>query len=114
MAIADKGSLPIVYDCSTRSASSAAGTCGWVELVTLFQQAITFAIYLASVVVFFVLLRTGFKMITSGSADELSEAKKSLGKVLAGYFFMLVGWLLVKYILTTLGVNENYQLLAPL
>ena len=86
--------------------------CNWVDLVNLFQSVILFGIYLASVVVVIVLVKTGFTMMTSGSSDELSKAKKSLTKILIGYFFMLAGWLLVKKILTMLGVSEDYQMLA--
>lgn len=86
--------------------------CSWVDLINLFQSVILFGIYLASVVVVIVLIKTGFTMMTTGSSDELAKAKKSLTKVLIGYFFMLVGWLLVKKILTTLGVSDHYQTLA--
>ena len=103
---------------STASSSSVTGTtgnligCNWTDLVNLFQSVILFGIYLASVVVVIVLIKTGFTMMTTGSSDELAKAKKSLTKVLIGYFFMLVGWLLVKKILTVLGVSNDYQMLA--
>lgn len=87
--------------------------CTWQDVVRLFQAVILFGIYLASVVVIIVLIKTGFTMMTTGSSDELSKAKKSLTKVLLGYFFMLVAWLLVKYILKQFGVSEDYQILAP-
>lgn len=106
-----QGALPILEACSSRG-NGVEAECGWLEFVSLFQQVIQFGIYLASVVVVLVLIKTGFKMMTSGSPDEISEAKKSLAKVLWGYFFMLCGWLLVKYILTQLGVSEDYQLLT--
>lgn len=86
--------------------------CNFYDLVNLFQAVILFGIYLASVVVVLVLIKTGFKMITTGSPSELAEAKKSLTKVLLGYFFMLAGWLIVKFILTQLGVSSDYQMLA--
>lgn len=102
--------LSILFECSGRRAPN---ECRWPELMIFFQQAITFGFYLASVVVVIVLIRTGFKMMTSGSPDELSEAKKSLAKVLWGFFWMLCAWLIVKYILKTFGVTEEYQLLTP-
>jgi hypothetical protein len=86
--------------------------CNWTDLVALFQAVILFGIYLASVVVVIVLVKTGFTMMTSGSPDELSKAKKSLTKILIGYFFMLAGWLVVKYILKQFGVTDSYQMLA--
>ncbi len=86
--------------------------CTWVNLVSLFQSVILFGIYLASVVVLIVLIKTGFTMITTGSSTELANAKKSLTKILLGYFFMLAGWLLIKFILKQLGVSEDYQMLA--
>jgi flagellar biosynthesis/type III secretory pathway M-ring protein FliF/YscJ len=86
--------------------------CNFTDLINLFQSVILFGIWLASLVVVFVLIKTGFKMITTGSPNELAEAKKSMTKVLLGYFFMLAGWLLVKTILTYLGVSSDYQMLA--
>ncbi len=86
--------------------------CDWNNLVDLFQAVILFGVYLATIVVVLVLIKTGFKMMTTGSPEELAKAKSSLTKVLLGYFFMLVGWLLVKYILTQFGVSSDYQMLA--
>ncbi len=104
----------VLQSCADRK--DATGTyiigCNWIDLVNLFQSVILFGIYLASVVVVLVLIKTGFTMMTTGSSDELSNAKKSLTKVLFGYFFMLAGWLLVKTILTYLGVSDSYQMLA--
>lgn len=103
----------LLQNCSNNK--DAAGNiigCNWLDLVSLFQAVILFGIYLASVVVVIVLIKTGFTMMTTGSADELAKAKSSLTKILIGYFFMLVGWLLVKYILTQFGVSNEYQMLA--
>lgn len=103
-------SLSVLSECSARAAGQA---CGWPELVRFFGQLINFGIWLASILVVIVLIRTGFKMMTSGSPDELSKAKSALAKILIGYFFMLCGWLIVKYILTQFGVSDDYQMLAP-
>lgn len=92
--------------------NSAKDGCNWVNLVALFQGAILFGVYLASVVVVIVLVKTGFTMMTTGSPQALADAKKSLTKVLLGYLFMLAGWLLVKYILKQFGVGDDYQMLA--
>lgn len=100
---------------STNAVTGGSGNligCNWTDLVNLFQSVILFGIYLASVVVVIVLIKTGFKMMTTGSPEELAKAKKSLTKVLIGYFFMLAGWLLVKKILTEFGVSDDYQMLA--
>jgi len=107
-----QSAIPVLLECSGKGTGPGNPECQWPEFVRLFQEVIQFGIYLASVVVVIVLIKTGFKMMTSGSPDEISEAKKSLTKVLWGYFFMLCGWLLVKYILTQLGVSEDYQLLT--
>jgi Type IV secretion system pilin len=102
----------VLQSCQNRTVNGSIVGCNWTDLVNLFQSVILFGIYLASVVVVIVLIKTGFTMMTTGSSSELAEAKKSLTKVLLGYFFMLAGWLLVKYILTQFGVSDSYQMLA--
>jgi len=102
----------VLTSCANRTEGGVIVGCNWIDLVNLFQSVILFGIYLASVVVVIVLIKTGFTMMTSGSSDELAKAKKSLTKILIGYFFMLAGWLLVKKILTVLGVSNDYQMLA--
>ena len=102
----------VLQNCASSTDATGAIGCTWLDLIDLFQSIILFGIYLASIVVVIVLIRTGFKIMTTGSPSELAEAKKSLTKVLLGYFFMLVGWLLVKYILTKFGVSSDYQMLA--
>ncbi len=110
MAVTVSSSLPILETCSNRAAGS---ECGWTELVTFFGQAIGFAIWITTILVVGILIYTGFKIMTSGSPEQLSKAKSAFGKILIGYFWMLCGWLVVKYILSTLGVSEDIQYLAP-
>jgi hypothetical protein len=109
------GWLSVIQQCGTaqRTDGPTMNSCGWPQLVQLFYQAIKFGVYLATLVVIFVIIKLGFTMMTSGSEGELKDAKESMKKVVFGYFFMLCGWLIVKTILTYMGVPEDYQLLAP-
>lgn len=110
------GWLSVIYNCGEMQryvTSPTQNACGWPELVQFFYQCIKFGVYLGTLVAIFVIIKTGFTMVTTGSDAELSKAKESLKKVVYGFFFMLCAWLIVKTILTIMGVPESYQLLAP-
>ena len=101
--------LKILEKCDARPPGH---ECAWPELLILFNEVISFGIFLATMVAIVVIIWTGFKIMTSGSPDEIKNAKASLWKVMMGYFFMLCAWLIVKELLKFFGVDESYQLLA--
>lgn len=90
--------------------SSASGECGFSDLIVLLQNIISFVLFtLAIPIATMVILWSGIQLLIPGEkqAAALQDAKRRLWKVIVGIFFMLAAWLLVKALLTSLGVQVS-------
>ncbi len=61
---------------------------------------------LIPLIVVFMVMKAGYELIVSADkAKALSEVKGSIGSIVKGVFLMLAAWLIVKTIITLMGVN---------
>lgn len=80
------------------------GGCQTVcDIATLAQNILNDAIYLAVVISAFLFAWAGFKMLTAnGNVEQVSSAKKIFTDVAVGLVIILVGWLVVDALMSTL------------
>jgi hypothetical protein len=88
--------------------------CGWGELMVLVNNVIKFLLFtIATPLVALILVYAGWLYLSSGgSSENIVKAKKILLNVVVGYVIGLAAWLIVRTIVTSLGVDpallENY------
>ncbi|MEI6042615.1 MAG: hypothetical protein WCQ00_03570 [bacterium] len=101
------GSNPVsnlLLICTTRSTP-----CGWQDLINLINAMVQYAIELIGIVFVIVLLYAGMMYITSGGdASKVKKAKDMLYKVVWGMVYTLCAWIIVYFILTSLGVDQTF------
>ncbi|MES3005421.1 MAG: hypothetical protein V4664_00550 [Patescibacteria group bacterium] len=86
--------------------------CEWPDFIGMINELVNFGIYLAVVFATLTFAYAGFKMLTAGdNSGEISTAKGMMGNAILGIVWVLVGWLVVQFILTNLGLQEGYSLL---
>jgi hypothetical protein len=84
-------------------------TCGWGDLEFYIGKAMLLLIGVGILVSTLAIAWAGFRLIYSqGNSAELDKAKKQLWAIIVGFFFMLAAFLIVKFILTSLGVSTDY------
>jgi uncharacterized membrane protein len=119
---------PIVPDCGTLSTPTdssgnpkkdSAGNiitqkvitnpCDFDDLMDLINNLINFLLFvIATPLVAIILCYVGFKLLTSGGNSEgMTKAKTILKNVIFGYIIALIAWLLIKTILTTVGIDPK-------
>jgi uncharacterized membrane protein (GlpM family) len=83
--------------------------CGYEDLIKLITKVLDFILkVLIPLIVVFVMLRAGFKLMTSrDKPNALQEAKASIWSLLTGLFFMLCAWVIVFEITKLLDVNYS-------
>jgi hypothetical protein len=83
--------------------------CGYKHLVELIDGILQFILKkLIPLMVVFVMLRAGFKLMTSrDKPNALQEAKASIWSLLKGLFFMLCAWVIVFQITKLLDINYS-------
>lgn len=89
--------------------TTGATPCGWVDLINLVNAMVQYGIEIIGIAFVLVLLYVGFMYLTSGG--DVSKVKKSrdmLNKVMWGMIFTLCAWIIVYFILTSLGVDETF------
>lgn len=95
---------PLVF-CNTKldAAGKYTDPCGYYELIKLAQTVITDLIILATLLATVVFIYAGFKLMTSGGdPGAAKEAKEMLMKVVWGFLWILVAWIVVYTIMNTL------------
>jgi len=82
------------------------------NLSCLFGKVVSYALGLAAIVLFVLLIMSGFKFITSGGDPKALEgAKKTLTYAIIGLIVILVSYLILVLIQTITGVNvTNFQI----
>lgn len=105
MAIVDK--ITVLEDCN-----KAAEACGWPELVRLINQLIQFVFFLTSIIATISIAYAGWLFLTSGdNAGNRTKAKGILWNTVVGIIIIFTGWIVVQFILVSLGVQTGYTLL---
>ena len=86
--------------------------CRFAHLVQVTQNLIFNLILLSSVFATAAFAYAGFKLLTSGGDEKAkTEAKEIFKKVVWGFVWILVAWLLV-YTITEGLLNEGYSILG--
>lgn len=84
-------------------------SCGWIDFVNLLNAIIHYGIELIGIVFVLVLLYTGFMYLTSGGdAGKTKKARDMITKLLWGLMYTLCGWIIVYFILQSLGVDVQF------
>ncbi|MFH1472842.1 MAG: hypothetical protein ABIF06_00285 [bacterium] len=87
--------------------------CGFSDLIVLTQNLITDLIILSTFLATATFAYVGYILLTSsGNPGALTKAKDMAWKVLKGYLWILVAWLLI-YTITNALLHEGYSLLGP-
>ena len=83
--------------------------CGWDELMILVNNVIKFLLFtIATPLVALILVYAGWLYLSSGgNSENISKAKKILLNVVVGYVIGLAAWLIVRTIVTSLGVDPK-------
>lgn len=95
-----------------QTCTASATPCEWPQFLALLNELTRFAIYLAVIFATLTIAYGGFKMLVSaGNSSEISAAKSMITNAVLGIIITMIAWLVVQYILTSLGLNPNYSLL---
>lgn len=87
--------------------------CGWVELVKLGNQVLSFGIFLAVLGATLAIVWAGWKMtMNMGNDGEVKEAKKILWKAIVGIVITMSAYMIVQFILDNLGVDNAIRFLV--
>lgn len=87
--------------------------CGYDNLVGLGQNILSWSIYLVILASVISITWAGWLYISAmGDSGKLGEAKEVLWKVVCGIVITLSAWLLVKSVLTWLGVAGEWTFLS--
>ncbi len=90
-----------------------AGGCGWRDIIILINRIIEFLVYIAASLSAIAFAYAGFLYMTAfGNGGKIEQAHGIFSKTFMGILFVLMGWLLVKTLLTVLGAKEGFSLLG--
>jgi hypothetical protein len=90
----------------------AENACGFNDFVMLGQNFLKWAIYLAALGAIVAIIYAGWLYLSSaGNSSKISKAHGIFGKAIAGIIITMAAWLIVKSILTGLGVGDQWTLL---
>lgn len=86
--------------------------CGFDDLMRLVKRAINFMVLLSTLIATAAFAYAGFLLLTSrGDTNALKKSKDIFWKVMWGFIWVLVAWLLIYTILGAL-VGDKYSLLG--
>ena len=87
----------------------AGASCGWVDLINLINAIVHYGVQLIAILLVLVLLYTGFMYLTSGGdVGKVKKARDMLTKMMWGLAYTLCGWIIVYFILKSLGVDPFF------
>ena len=85
--------------------------CDFAKLMQLVQNIISALIIISTFLATAAFAYAGFLLLTSGGNESnKTKAKEMLGKVIKGYLWILVAWVLV-YTITTVLLKPGFSLL---
>lgn len=86
--------------------------CGFTDFMRQVDHVISLLLYVAVVLAVISFVYTGFKLIFSGgNEDAIKHAKHIFWNVLVGLVLAYGAWIIVHFVVTTLGVKDGYTLL---
>jgi hypothetical protein len=86
--------------------------CGWNDIIQLISHVITDLVILSTYIVVVACVYSGFKLLMArGKPGELESVKNMFMKILIGYFWVLVAWVLIYTIVSKLAPSTS--LLTP-
>ena len=94
----------VLSECTT-----GAKPCGFVELISLINAMVQYGIELIGIAFVIALLYAGFLYLTSGGdPSKVKKVRDILWKIVWGMIYTLCGWLIVYFILKSLGVGPEF------
>lgn len=83
--------------------------CGFVELISLVNAMVQYGIELIGIAFVIALLYAGFLYLTSGGdPSKVKKVRDVLWKIVWGMAYTLCGWVIVYFILKSLGVGPDF------
>ena len=107
--------MPIVPECSDMISSNGSvtygnGPCGFNDLIILINNLLDVFIWLTVPIATILFAWIGWIFITeSDKAGARNQAKAKLAALLKGMFLVLAAWLIVKVIVSGLGVKVGFK-----
>ncbi len=99
--------LPIAGTASS-GGGSGERTCNFKDFMVLIDRIINLLLYVATILAVISFVYAGFKLLFSGgNEDAIKHAKFIFINVLIGLVLAYGAWLIVRFVLTTLGVKRN-------
>ncbi len=85
--------------------------CGWVQLVQLGTEILSFGVYIAILGATAVIVLAGWKILTAGGDEgAVKTGKKMLWASIVGIIVTMSAYMLVQFVLTKLGVISGIRL----
>ena len=99
----------IVTDCGYDIGKNGKGrVCGFTDVIALISRIITYIIVLVIPIAAIVIAYAGFLFLTSGgNPAKKTAAKKAITSAIVGIIIILAAWLIVKTIVSALGVDTT-------
>lgn len=84
--------------------------CGWLELVKLGSEILSFGIYIAVIGATVVIMMAGWKIMMAGDdAGAVKTGKKMLWAAIVGIIVTMSAYMLVQFVLNKLGVISGVR-----
>ncbi|HRH26352.1 MAG TPA: hypothetical protein PLF31_02685 [Candidatus Paceibacterota bacterium] len=85
--------------------------CDFYDLINLGHSVINAVIFLALILLLFMLLKAGWQYLFAGASDPgvLNKAKKSFTKIAVGIFLMLIGWLVINFVVESVVDTSKFD-----
>ena len=83
-------------------------TCNFKDFMVLVDRIVTLLLYIATILAVISFVYAGFKLLFSGGNEEaIKDAKHIFVSVLIGLVLAFGAWMIVRFVLVTLGVKED-------
>ena len=87
------------------------GECGWFDLLQLARNIMAFLFWLSASIAVLSFAYAGFLYLTAfGEMGKVEQAHGIFSKVIVGFLFVFLAWLIVATILKTMGVDKAFSL----
>ncbi len=88
------------------------GECGWVELLQLVRNIMSLMLFLSASIAVISFTYAGFLYLTSfGDMGKVEQAHGIFSKVMIGFCFVFLGWLIVATILKIVGLQGAFTII---
>lgn len=87
-------------------------SCGWTELLQLVRNIMSLLLFLSASIAVLAFIYAGFLYLTAfGDMGKVEQAHGIFSKVIIGFLFVFLGWLIVFTILKVVGIEEGFYLI---